>query len=160
MPGPHYQPDAKHPYAPPYILTWLQVAQLAVDAGFSADPRDPHSTAVPLATPAAIAVAIAHAESAFDATVVNPNGGATGLWQLYPGGRQYIDPRANAQAAFAKYKAANGFKPWDRAGIPASARPEVSTYLVAAQNNVEQVTGVNVTHQGGGDSGVNPGPGL
>lgn len=48
---------------------------------------------------------------------VNPNGGATGLWQLYPGGEQYKNPRTNARAAVAKFKEAKraggtGFEPW------------------------------------------------
>lgn len=167
MPGPHYQPDAKHPYAPAYVMSWLDVAKVAVAAGFSTDIAAPGGGGIPVFSPAAAAVAIAKAESGFDATIVNPSPGscgppnATGLWQICPGGRQYIDPRANASAALAKFNGAgHTWKAWNSGPVPALARPEVAQWLIVAQNNVEQVTGVNITHQGGGSSGVNPGPGL
>lgn len=59
-----------------------------------------------------IAAAIALAESGGNPNVVNSIG-ATGLWQIHPGGRQYLPPKANAAAAVAKYKGAgNKFTPW------------------------------------------------
>jgi hypothetical protein len=64
--------------------------------------------------PAAVAdtaAAIALAESGGDPGIVNSIG-ATGLWQIHPGGSQYLDPMANARAAVAKYRAAGGFSPW------------------------------------------------
>jgi hypothetical protein len=59
-----------------------------------------------------MAAAIAQAESGGNAGVVNSIG-ATGLWQIHPGGSQYLDPMANARAAVAKYRGAgNTFTPW------------------------------------------------
>jgi hypothetical protein len=57
------------------------------------------------------AAAIAIAESGGDPGIVNSIG-ATGLWQIHPGGPQYLPPMANARAAVAKYRAAGGFTPW------------------------------------------------
>jgi hypothetical protein len=54
---------------------------------------------------------IACRESRWDPNAVNASSGATGLWQLYPGGTQYLDPAANAAAAYAKWKA-SGLSPW------------------------------------------------
>jgi hypothetical protein len=63
------------------------------------------------------AVAIALAESSGDPSAVNPEG-SYGLWQIYLpahpefAGANLSDPQVNAQAAFAIYSAAGGFKPW------------------------------------------------
>lgn len=61
-----------------------------------------------------VAAAIALAESG-GADVVNSIG-ATGYWQIHPGGPQYLPPLANAQAAVAKWRGAPGggdnFSPW------------------------------------------------
>ncbi len=46
--------------------------------------------------------AIAMAESRGDPGAVNPKSGATGLWQIHPGGARYRDPLANARAAVGK----------------------------------------------------------
>lgn len=60
----------------------------------------------------AIAAAIALAESQGNPHAVNSIG-ATGLWQIHPGGPQYLDPDVNAATAVAKFKAAgNKFTPW------------------------------------------------
>lgn len=62
-----------------------------------------------------VAAAIAMAESGGRPVV---NGiGATGYWQIHPGGSQYLDPDTNAAAAVAKFNAAvaagrDGFSPW------------------------------------------------
>lgn len=61
---------------------------------------------------APVAAAIALAESGGNPHVVN-GVGATGLWQIHPGGSQYLDPNVNAAAAVAKFKGAgNKFTPW------------------------------------------------
>jgi hypothetical protein len=83
------------------ILTPEQIAYYARAAGFrddrrSNDPGQRHSEL-------AVAIAIALAESNGDSGVVNSIG-ATGLWQIYPGGEQYLDPQANAEMAWNKYE--------------------------------------------------------
>lgn len=85
-------------------LTAAQVAAFAKAAGFT-------SHQIP------IMVAIAFRESRFEPGAVNSNGGATGLWQIYPGGEQYKDPLVNARAARAKFVASkaagySGYRPW------------------------------------------------
>lgn len=107
----------------------------------------------PGGTTADIAAAIALAESGGRASVVNRIG-ATGLWQIHPGGRQYLDPRANARAAVAKYRGAgNKFTPWTtftgadtpghrktykdflpKQGIPGSAIPGVDETVQGASD--------------------------
>lgn len=62
-----------------------------------------------------VAAAIALAESGGRPQVNSI--GATGYWQIHPGGSQYLDGDANAAAAVAKYNAAvaagkDGFTPW------------------------------------------------
>ncbi len=79
-------------------LTASQVASYARGAGF---PEGVISTMV----------AISYRESHWCPGAVNASSGATGLWQIYPGGPQYLDPAANAAAAYAKY-AASGLTPW------------------------------------------------
>ncbi len=83
------------------ILSPADIAYYARAAGFrddraSNDPGQRHSEL-------AVAVAIALAESNGDSQVVNSIG-ATGLWQIYPGGDQYLDPQKNAEMAWAKYE--------------------------------------------------------
>lgn len=55
--------------------------------------------------------AIALAESAGKQGIVNSIG-ATGLWQIHPGGPQYLDPVANARAAGQKLST-QGLKAWE-----------------------------------------------
>lgn len=95
-------------------LTSRQVAALAREAGF-------HGAQVPAM------VAIAFRESRWIPTAVNHEGGATGLWQIYPGGPQYLDPVTNAHAARSKFLASqaagySGYRPW------ASSRPSGSKF--------------------------------
>ena len=72
----------------------------------SNDPGQRHSEL-------AVAVAIALAESGGDSQAINTASGATGLWQIYPGGDQYLDADNNARTAFSKYEGAgNRFTPW------------------------------------------------
>lgn len=56
---------------------------------------------------AAMAAVVAKHESGLRTDVVNSIG-ATGLWQIHPGGEQYKDPHVNARTAVAKFKAAGG----------------------------------------------------
>lgn len=93
------------------ILTWEQVAAVALHAGFP--PGD-----------AVIAVAITEPESGRDATIVQAGQPyATtgwGLWQITPGNsvprfgidRQLLVASNNAGAAHYKWDAAGGFSPW------------------------------------------------
>lgn len=89
-------------------LSYDDVAQLALNAGFRADDDS-----------AATAVAIAKAESGFNAAVYGDAayGGSIGLWQInLPANPQYNedslrDPATNAHAAYALYRA-RGFNPW------------------------------------------------
>lgn len=95
-------------------LSAAEVAAFARAAGFT-----------PAQVP--IMVAIAFRESRFEPGAVNPNGGATGLWQIFPGGERYKDPMTNARAARAKFVASkaagySGFRPW------ASSRPAGSPF--------------------------------
>jgi hypothetical protein len=55
--------------------------------------------------------AIALAESAGNASVVNGIG-ATGLWQIHPGGSQYLDPLTNAKTAVMKLRT-QGLGAWE-----------------------------------------------
>jgi hypothetical protein len=84
------------------------IANLARDAGFR---DDAHPTT--RASELAVAVAIALAESGGDSLAVNPDSGATGLWQIHPGGDQYLDAALNARTAWDKYVGAgHAFTPW------------------------------------------------
>ena len=80
-----------------------QVAQYAYRAGFRGADL-------------AVAVALVYPESGGDPGAIQKGQPAAttgwGLWQITPGGPELLDPQANANAAFAKYKAANGFSPW------------------------------------------------
>lgn len=90
------------------MLSYDDVARLALSAGFRADDDS-----------AATAVAIAKAESGFNAGVYGDaaKGGSIGLWQInLPSNPQYDanelrDPSTNARAAFALYRT-RGFNPW------------------------------------------------
>jgi hypothetical protein len=55
--------------------------------------------------------AIALAESGGQAGIVNSIG-ATGLWQIHPGGSQYLNPLANARAAVGKFRT-QGLGAWE-----------------------------------------------
>lgn len=50
-------------------------------------------------------------ESGGRANAVNTSSGATGLFQIHPGGAKYLDPETNVAAAYAKYRA-SGWRPW------------------------------------------------
>ncbi len=50
-------------------------------------------------------------ESGGNPNAVNKSSGATGLFQIHPGGAKYKDPATNVAAAYAKYQA-RGWKPW------------------------------------------------
>lgn len=96
----------------PRVLTPYEVSTYAMRAGFNyhkgtgkaqgANPEDSELV---------VAVAIAGAESGWDANAVNAQSGATGLWQIYPGKPSHLDPYRNALAAHAKYKA-QGWEAW------------------------------------------------
>jgi hypothetical protein len=123
------------------MLSYDDVARLALEAGFRADDDS-----------AATAVAIAKAESGFNAGVYGDAayGGSIGLWQInLPANPQYNenslrDPATNAQAAYALYRT-RGFNPWctykpsacGGAGNNAYAR-----YLDEARAAVARVAGV------------------
>lgn len=100
------------------IAPWLEdskryysakdLASLARSVGFR-DDRHPTTKASELA----VAVAIALAESGGDRMAVNASSGATGLWQIHPGGNQYLNAGTNAETAWAKYEGAgHSFSPW------------------------------------------------
>jgi hypothetical protein len=55
--------------------------------------------------------AIALAESGGNPSIVNSIG-ASGLWQIHPGGKQYLDPMTNAQTAVSKYST-QGLGAWE-----------------------------------------------
>jgi hypothetical protein len=61
---------------------------------------------------AGLMAAIALAESNGDPNAVNPESGATGFWQIHPGGAQYKDPLTNARTAVAKYRS-QGLGAWE-----------------------------------------------
>lgn len=90
-------------------LTFDEVARLALDAGFRADDDS-----------AAIAVAIAKAESGFNPGVMGDVdlGGSIGLWQVHlPSSPQHSaedlrDPAYNARAAYAISRGGTNFNPW------------------------------------------------
>lgn len=50
-------------------------------------------------------------ESSGNPSAVNRASGATGLFQIHPGGSKYLDPATNVAAAYAKYQA-SGWRPW------------------------------------------------
>jgi hypothetical protein len=95
-------------------LTARQVADLARQVGFT-------GAQVPAM------VAIAYRESRWQPGAVNAESGATGLWQIYPGGEALKDPLANATAARRKFLASqaagySGYRPW------ASSQPAGSPF--------------------------------
>jgi len=123
-------------------LSDLQIAGYAWKAGFrGAD----------LAT----AVALTHPESGGDPGAVQKGQPAAttgwGLWQITPGGPELLDPQANANEAFRKYKQANGFSPWTTYTNGSYAR-----WLPQAQQAASQLGG------GSGPAGglTAPGTGL
>lgn len=59
---------------------------------------------------AAMSVAVANHESARKRRA-RSSAGATGIWQIHPGGPQYENVFNNAEAAVGKYNA-NGWQPW------------------------------------------------
>jgi hypothetical protein len=67
---------------------------------------------------ASAAATIAECESGGRADAVNPSSGAAGLWQIlgapegWSGSDNWLDPRVNARAAVAKFRAAGGWAPW------------------------------------------------
>lgn len=93
-------------------LSYPALVQLAEGAGFDVD--------------SATAAAIAVAESGGDPNAYNPETqagapegkGSYGLWQIYLHahpeyeGQDLTDPETNANAAYAIYVKAGGFKPW------------------------------------------------
>jgi len=96
------------------VLSAGEVARLAIGAGFSS--RDGSARGASLEdggaySAAAVAVAIAKAESGFNANAVNGASGATGLWQIYPGGDRFLDPQVNARVAHRKY-VTQGWDAW------------------------------------------------
>lgn len=100
-------------------LTAKECAQLWVDAGGSEDD-------------APMAAAITRHESGGRVDVVNEIG-ATGLWQIHPGGEQYKNAWNNARAAVAKRRASRhkwGPNPW------AVCLDDKCTNLQAEANNI------------------------
>jgi hypothetical protein len=91
------------------VLSFDDVARLALDAGFRVDDDS-----------AATAVAIAKAESGFNAGIYGDAayGGSIGLWQInLPAHPQYAahqlqDPVTNARAAYVTSKGGTNFNPW------------------------------------------------
>jgi hypothetical protein len=85
----------------PKVMSALEIANVAREAGFRDDQP---SNDQPKYSELQVAVAIAFAESGGRPTAVNSIG-ATGLWQIYPGNSSLLNANANAQAAYAKYRA-------------------------------------------------------
>jgi hypothetical protein len=120
-------------------LTFADVARFAEEAGFrgdrpSTDPGQRHSEA-------AVAVAIAYAESGGNPNAINPASHATGLWQIYPGDPSLVNPIANAHAAWSKYDAAGrSFSPWTtfktRAYVPWLGAAEKAVHNVTAPSTI------------------------
>ncbi len=50
-------------------------------------------------------------ESGGNPNAINASSGATGLFQIHPGGQRYKDPAVNVATAYAKFQA-RGWKPW------------------------------------------------
>lgn len=50
-------------------------------------------------------------ESGGNPNAINKSSGATGLFQIHPGGSQYLNPEKNVATAYAKYQA-RGWAPW------------------------------------------------
>jgi hypothetical protein len=114
-------------------LSYDQVADLAIKAGFSPRLGTGHYQKLSEAT---IAVAIARAESGFRSEARNASSGATGLWQIHPGGRKYLDPVVNAKAARRKY-ATQGWNAWSvwKSG-------QAFQYFGDAEKAVSRISGV------------------
>lgn len=83
---------------------------------------------------AAMAVAVATEESGRDTDAVNPQSGATGTWQIHPGGPQYKNPQTNASAAVSKWKA-RGWQPWSVCGSGAWSAGTPNCPKLAAKAN-------------------------
>ncbi len=79
-------------------LSYAEVARLAENAGFRGDRWSNDQRRY---SEAAVAVAIARAESGLNPDARNPSG-ATGLWQVLGGS---TDPQENANEAFRRYSA-------------------------------------------------------
>lgn len=112
------------------------IYQLAVGAGFSAKRavKIDRGNGPEYFTQAVVATAIALAESGGNPNAVNTSSGATGLWQIHPGGARYLDPKANARAAHRKYLT-QGWRAWTTWTNGAYA-----SHLQAAQNGATHTT--------------------
>lgn len=136
-------------------LSTLQCAQLWVDAGGSEED-------------APMAAVITRPESGGRVAVVNSIG-ATGLWQIHPGGEQYKNAWNNAKAAVSKRKGAGKWGPNPWAVCRDGACSNLQSQADALAKKIARRGGLNlppssVTGSGGGllpDIGIpNPLSGL
>jgi len=116
MPGRIAPVPGTEPYGapPPQVQRYYSAKDLA-DLGRQVGWRDDRPSNDPgqRHSQLAVAVAIALAESGGDSQAMNAASGATGLWQIHPGGDQYLNAQTNAETAFAKYRGAGDrFTPW------------------------------------------------
>lgn len=89
------------------------------------------------------AIGEAYVESGFDTDAISSEG-ATGLWQIHPGGSQYKDPITNAKAAVAKWRdGGNDFtKHWHNWQGPGTAAKRAA-YMPRAYAAASRVTRLN-----------------
>lgn len=118
-------------------LTTDEAAQLWVDAG--GDKND-----------APMAAAITRPESGGQVDIVNSIG-ATGLWQIHPGGAQYTNAWNNAKAAVAKRRASKnkwGPNPWAVCHDAKCSNLQSQADAIAAHMKHLDVGGVSVPTPG------------
>lgn len=91
----------------------------------------------------AAAIGEAYVESGFNTDAIS-SVGATGLWQIHPGGDQYKDPLRNAQAAVAKWRGGgNTFATaWHNFQGPGTAAKRAA-YMPRAYRAASKVTGLD-----------------
>jgi hypothetical protein len=138
------------------VLSWEQVAAVAVKAGFPPGP-------------AVIATAITMPESGRNASVIQQGEPYSrtgwGLWQITPGNsepqygvdKQLLDPYWNARAAWQKWSDAGGFGPWTTfqtgaygAWIP-DAEQAVSAVTHLSQAQLDTLVGGARTYRDAGE---------
>jgi len=134
------------------ILTWLQVAAVALKSGFPPGP-------------AAIATAITQPESGRNPAIIQQgmpySQTGWGLWQITPGNsepqygidNQLLDPLRNGGAAFAKWYNAGSFRPWTTfvSGAEQFYLPDAEAAVAAVTHmSVSQVDALVGSSRGGG----------